>query len=76
MVICGSAYIFLLAEQILWYNTRRNSAQMKNVLNKLVDIFCQVKFGKEYMAPESEQRLQAMSHNLMMGFETKNAHIM
>ena len=28
------------------------------------------------MADESRQRLQAMSHNLMMGFETNNAHIM
>ena len=28
------------------------------------------------MAPESGQHLQAMSHNLMMGFETDNAHIM
>ena len=38
---------YMLAEQILWYHTRRNSGQMKDVLDKLQQIYCQVKFEKK-----------------------------
>ena len=69
---------YMLAEQILWYNMRRNTGQMKNVLDKLQKVYCQVKFGvnMNYMLPESGQRIQQMSQQMMVGFNTDNAHIM
>ena len=68
---------YMLGGQILWYNTRRESKQMIDVLDKLVRVYAQVKYGKskDFMTQESHLMLQKMSHQLIVGFTTDNAHI-
>ena len=50
---------------------------MIDVLNKLVTVYVQVKYGKskDYMEQESHLMLQKMSQQLMVGFTRDNVHI-